>query len=145
MNTIVFLLFLAATVYYVWSGKFFNGKKSLAGTGKSFIGVFIGIVIIGFILKALVAIIPGFTRNAAGDLMEALGASLVVVWGMRFLIVAISNIFSGIMEFHKKYNAANYSRFSPALGKLAPVMLFLIKCIVSLGSVVIFYGIWLAH
>lgn len=145
VEIIAFLLFLLVTEFFIWSSKISYGRKTLAGLGKAFVGVFIAIIAIGFVLKGLAAIMPGFTRDAAGDLMEALGASLFFIWGMRFILVGLCNIFGNIMDFHKKYNADNYRRFSPAINKLAPGLFVFLKVILSLGSIVIYYGIWLAN
>lgn len=145
MEILAFLFFLLVTVFFIWSSKISYGKRTLAGIGKAFIGVFIAIIAIGFVLKGLAAIIPSFTRDAAGDLMEALGASLFFIWGMRFILVGLCNIFGTIMDFHKKYNSENYRKFSPAINKLAPGLFIFSKVILSLGSVVIYYGIWLAN
>ncbi|WP_332837835.1 hypothetical protein [Pantoea agglomerans] len=145
MEIIAFLLFLLVTEFFIWSSKISYGRKTLAGLGKAFVGVFIAIIAIGFVLKGLAAIMPGFTRDAAGDLMEALGSSLFFIWGMRFILVGLCNIFGNIMDFHKKYNADNYRRFSPAINKLAPGLFVFSKVILSLGSIVIYYGIWLAN
>ncbi|NEG62583.1 hypothetical protein GQQ23_09575 [Pantoea agglomerans] len=145
MKILAFLFFLFVTLYFIWSSKISYGKKTLAGIGKAFVGVFIAIIAIGFVLKGLAAIIPGFTRDAAGDLMEALGASLFFIWGMRFILVGLCNMFGNIMDFHKKFNADNYRRFSPANNKLAPGLFIFSKVILSLGSIVIYYGIWLAN
>ncbi|MGC0904821.1 hypothetical protein WKH25_10665 [Pantoea agglomerans] len=145
VEIIAFLLFLLVTEFFIWSSKISYGRKTLAGLGKAFVGVFIAIIAIGFVLKGLAAIMPGFTRDAAGDLMEALGASLFFIWGMRFILVGLCNVFVNIMDFHKKYNADNYRRFSPAINKLAPGLFVFLKVILSLGSIVIYYGIWLAN
>lgn len=145
MEIIAFLFFLVVTVYFIWSSNVSYGKKTLAGIGKAFVGVFIAIIAIGFVLKGLATIIPGFTRDAAGDLMEELGASLVFIWGVRFILVALCNIFGSIMDFHKKYNADNYSKFSPTTNKLAPGLFIFAKTVLSLGSIVIYYGIWLTN
>lgn len=145
LEIIAFLLFLLVTEFFIWSSKISYGRKTLAGLGKAFVGVFIAIIAIGFVLKGLAAIMPGFTRDAAGDLMEALGASLFFIWGMRFILVGLCNVFGNIMDFHKKYNADNYRRFSPAINKLAPGLFVFLKVILSLGSIVIYYGIWLAN
>ncbi|MGC0948115.1 hypothetical protein WKH11_03960 [Pantoea agglomerans] len=145
VEIIAFLLFLLVTEFFIWSSKISYGRKTLAGLGKAFVGVFIAIIAIGFVLKGLAAIMPGFTRDAAGDLMEALGASLFFIWGMRFILVGLCNVFGNIMDFHKKYNADNYRRFSPAINKLAPGLFVFLKVILSLGSIVIYYGIWLAN
>lgn len=145
MGIAAFLFFLLVTIYFIWSSKVSYGGKTLAGIGKAFIGIFTAIIAIGFVLKGLAAIIPGFTRDAAGDLMEALGVSLVFIWGMRFILVALCHIFGAIMDFHKKYNAKTYRRLSPAINKLAPGLFIFSKVILSLGAIVIYYGIWLAN
>lgn len=145
MKLMALLFFLVITLYFVWHGKIPYGKKSLANVGKGFIGVFVGIFALGFFLKFLVAIIPGFTNDAAGDLMEEIGASFIVVWGMRFLIVALSTIFGGIMDFHREHNFENYKKFSPFTSKLAPGLLIFAKSVVSLGAVLMLYGIWFTH
>lgn len=145
MKMLTFLFFLFVTVYFIWTSKISYGKKTLAGTGKSFVGVFIVIILIGFLLKGMTELIPGFTRDAARDLMGKLGVSLIFIWGMRFMIVAMCNIFSAIMSFHKKYNADNYRRFSPITNKLTPGLFAFSKIVLSLGSVVIYYGIWLTN
>nr|WP_314983654.1 hypothetical protein [uncultured Pantoea sp.] len=145
MEIVAFLFFLSVAVYFIWSSQISYGKKTLAGIGKAFIGIFIAFVVIGFVLKGLSAIIPGFTRNDARHLMQGLGASLVFIWGMRFILVALCNIFGNIMDFHKKYNKDNYNRFSPVTNKLAPGLFIFSKVVLSLGSIVICYGIWLAH
>nr|WP_318269129.1 hypothetical protein [Pantoea agglomerans] len=145
MEIFAFLFFLLLAEYFIWSSKISYGKRTLAFIGKAFIGVFIAIIAIGFVLKGLAAIVPGFTRNAAGDLMEALGASLFFIWGMRFILVGLCNMFGTFMDFHRKYNAANYRKFSPITNKLAPGLFIFSKVILSLGSIVIYYGIWLAN
>lgn len=145
MKIIALLFFLFVTLYFVWRGSISSGKKSLASTFKGLIGVFAGIIVLGFFLKFLVAVIPNFTNDAAGDLMEEIGASFIVIWGMRFLIVAMLTIFGQIMDFHRKYNAENYKKFSPVTSRLAPGLLIFAKCLVSFGAVLMLYGIWFTH
>ncbi|MDF7647069.1 hypothetical protein F3J38_13725 [Pantoea sp. Acro-805] len=145
MKYLAFFFFWVVTVYYVWNGKDFYNKKEWAGFVKKFIAVLVGIVLLAFVLKGVVLIIPGFSNDLAGDLMEEIGVSFIFILGMKYMIVMICTLFSGIMDFHKKYNADNYTRFSPAVSKLVPGMLIFAKCVVSLGSIVIYYGIWLAN
>ncbi|PZL93294.1 hypothetical protein CKF43_13600 [Pantoea graminicola] len=145
MKFIAFLFFWVVTVYYVWNGKDFYNKQEWAGFGKKFIGVLAGIVVLAFFLKGLVFVVPGFSNNLAGDLMEEIGISFIFILAIKFMIIMICTLFSGIVGFHKKYNADNYARFSPVADKLVPGMLIFAKCIVSLGSIVIYYGIWLAN
>lgn len=145
MEIVAFLFFLVLGIYFVWKSKGSGSKSELTSIGKMLIGVFVGIIIIGFVFKALLAIIPGFTNHAARNLMNELGASFLAIWAMKFMIVAISTIFSRIMTFHKKYNADNYDKFSPFTNKLAPGLLILAKCLASLGGGMMLYGIWMAH
>jgi len=145
MNFLAFLFFLVVAFYFIWNSKGSGDKSEMAGIGKMLIGVFVSIIIMGFVFKGLLAMFPGLTHHTARNLMNELGASFLAVWGMKFLIVAISTIFSRIMSFHKKYNADNYKKFSPFTNKLAPGLLVLAKCIVSLASILIFYGIWFTH
>ncbi|WP_417878439.1 hypothetical protein [Vibrio sp.] len=145
MKFIAFLFFWTVTVCYVWNGKDFYNKKEWSSFSKKFIGVLIGIVVLAFFLKGLVLVIPGFSNDLAGDLMEKIGASSIFILGMKFIIIMICSLFSGIVDFHKKYNADNYARFSPTASKLVPGMLIFAKCVVSLGSILIYYGIWLSN
>lgn len=145
MKILACFFFWIITVYYVWNGKDFYNNKEWAGFGKKFISVLAGIVVLAFVLKGLVLIVPGFSNGLAGDLMEEIGLSFIFILGMKFMIIMICTLFSGIVGFHEKYNADNYARFSPVASKLVPGMLIFAKCVVSLGSVVIYYGIWLAN
>ncbi|THD35003.1 hypothetical protein ERD80_15260 [Pantoea sp. R102] len=145
MKILAFFFFRIVTVYYVWNGKDFYNNKEWAGFGKMFISVLAGIVVLAFVLKGLVLIVPGFSNGLAGDLMEEIGVSFIFVLGMKFMIIMICALFSGIVAFQEKYNADNYARVSPATSKLVPGMLIFAKCVVSLGSIVIYYGIWLAN
>ncbi|WP_312546327.1 hypothetical protein [Pantoea eucalypti] len=142
---IAFLFFWIVTVYYVWNGKDFYNKKEWAGFGKKFVGVLVGIVVLAFALKGLVLAIPGFSNDFAGDLMEEIGISFIFILGIKFMIIMICTLFIGVVGFQKKYNADNYARISPTASKLVPGMLIFAKCVVSLGSIVIYYGIWLAN
>ncbi|WP_200137656.1 MULTISPECIES: hypothetical protein [unclassified Pseudomonas] len=144
VEIVAFLFFYLVTLYFIWTTRIAYGKKTLAGIGKGLVGVFIAIIALGFMLKGLAAVIPGFTKGAARHLMGVLGISLVFIWGMRFMLVAMSNMFAAIMGFHKTYNADNYRRFSPVLSKMAPGLFVFMKVILSLGCIVIYYGIWLA-
>lgn len=145
MEIIAFLFFLIITLYYVWNGKDFYNKSEWTAFGKKFIAVLVGVVIMAFVLKGLVAIIPGFTNNSAGNLMEEIGMSFIFILGMKFVIIMLCAIFSNVIGFHRNYNTDNYKKFSPLTNKLAPGLLIFAKCIVSLGSVVIYYGIWFTH
>ncbi|WP_325177133.1 hypothetical protein [Pantoea sp. 1B4] len=82
MEIIAFLLFLLVTEFFIWSSKISYGRKTLAGLGKAFVGVFIAIIAIGFVLKGLAAIMPGFTRDAAGGFNG--GVRCVIIFYMGY-------------------------------------------------------------
>ncbi|ADP10136.1 hypothetical protein EJP617_04550 [Erwinia sp. Ejp617] len=53
-------------------------------------------------------------------------------------------MFGEIMGFHQSYNKDNYQSLSLLAGKFGPPLLILAKCVVSFGSVLMFYGVWLS-
>ena len=67
----------------------------------------------------------------------------VCVWGLKVTVVLLCTIFSGIIGRHKKYNAKNYEAISSITPVVAPGLLIVAKCLVSLGSVLMFSGLWL--
>lgn len=68
MKILACFFFWIVTVYYVWNGKDFYNNKEWAGFGKMFISILAGIVVLAFVLKGLVLIVPGFSNGLAGDL-----------------------------------------------------------------------------
>lgn len=125
MKLIAFLFFWLFSVYYIWNGKDFYNKSEWVGFGKKFVGVLIGIVVFAFILKGLVAVVPGFTNDAAGDLMEEVGMSFIFIFGTKFVILMLCAIFSKIMGFHRNYNAEIIKNSPRLLIKWCRVCLFL--------------------
>ncbi|ADP10134.1 putative membrane protein [Erwinia sp. Ejp617] len=59
-------------------------------------------------------------------------------------MVMLCAIFNNIMSFHQKYNEDNYDELSSISQRVSLGLLLLAKFAVSLGSVLMFYGIWLA-
>ncbi|CAX54421.1 hypothetical protein [Erwinia pyrifoliae] len=144
MSVIVFLMFLMGAVFYIWNGNDFFDRASWLKFGLKFLAIFTGIIIFGFFQKGLMAIFPSYSNELARYLMTRLGLSFLSVLGMKFLVVMLCTMFSGFMRFHKKYNSENYQALSSLSNGFSPSLLILAKCVVSCGSVLIFYGIWLA-
>ncbi|EXU77411.1 hypothetical protein ABW286_22855 [Erwinia papayae] len=144
MRTTGFIFFIFITLWYLWAGKDFFNKKDWLLFFLKFIGVLILTVIFGFMLKFLMSVWSGLSLSTAKELTSKFGASLSVVLGMKFLVVMLCEIFSRIMGFHQKYNQENYNGLSSLANKFSSPLLILAKCVVSCGSMLIFYGIWLA-
>ncbi|WP_033477303.1 hypothetical protein [Erwinia amylovora] len=139
-----FIFSLVGVLFYIWNGNDFFDKKAWLRFGLKFLAVFIGIIIFGFALKNLVLVWPVITISRAKFLTMAVGASFTAVLAMKFLIVMRCTMFSWFMRFHKNYNSENYQALSSLSKGFSPSLLILAKCAVSCGSVLIFYGIWLA-
>ncbi|MFB5173756.1 hypothetical protein AAIO65_14435 [Erwinia amylovora] len=139
-----FIFSLVGALFYIWNGNDFFDRRCWLKFGLKFLAVFIGTIIFGFVQKGLMAIFPSYSNELARYLMARLGLSFLSVLAMKFLIVMLCTMFSGFMRFHKKYNSENYQALSSLSKGFSPSLLILAKCVVSCGSVLIFYGIWLA-
>ncbi|WP_338560844.1 hypothetical protein [Erwinia sp. E_sp_B04_7] len=144
MSYIGFVFFLLFCTCYLWDGKDFFNKRDWLVFLLKFIGVFIVTILFGFTLKGIMHLWPGISLTVAKHLTTAFGASLISVLGMKFLVVMLCAIFRNIMAFHENHNVENFDRLSVITNKFAPTLLILAKFVVTCGSVLIFYGIWLA-
>lgn len=144
MKIIAFVIFLIVTIMYVWNGRDNFDKKMWLKFGVKFVLLLFGVIILGFTLKLLVSLFSGFTNEMAGRLMMQIALSFTFILGMKFLVVMACTMFSRMMSIHKTYNTENYGKLSSLSNRFAPGLLLLAKVIVSLGSALIFYGIWLA-
>ncbi|WP_167139194.1 hypothetical protein [Candidatus Pantoea formicae] len=82
--------------------------------------------------------------ESAKHFTTALGLSLLSVLGIKFMVVMLCAIFKSIMRFHEKYNQQHYDKLVSISNTLSSPLFILAKCVISFGSVLIFYGIWLA-
>ncbi len=82
--------------------------------------------------------------DSAKHFTTALGLSLLSVLGIKFMVVMLCTIFKSIMSFHEKYNQQHYDNLVSISNAFSSPLLILAKCVISCGSVLIFYGIWLA-
>ncbi len=69
--------------------------------------------------------------------------SLLCVWGMRFAVALLCTLFSGVLAAHKKMNFRNYEKISLMSRTVAPPLFVFAKLLLSLGSVLMFSGLWL--
>lgn len=138
-----FLVFFAGSIAYLWNGKDkFDRKDWLILALKFFLAI-IGTVIFGFILKAMVSAGLNISVNEGKTLTAQVGLSLVFIVGLKFLVVALCAIFSGVMGFHQQHNTKeNYQILSSISNRTAPFLLVFIKIVITLASLLIYYGIW---
>nr|WP_237703593.1 hypothetical protein [Erwinia sp. Ejp617] len=112
--------------------------------GLMFLAVILGAFVLAFILKGVVAVFPSIPKEMAGTFMMKFCGALTTILGLKFFVVMLCAIFNNIMSFHQKYNEDNYDELSSISQRVSLGLLLLAKFAVSLGSVLMFYGIWLA-
>ncbi|EHN8866192.1 hypothetical protein I4B32_003006 [Enterobacter hormaechei] len=138
-----FILFMMWTLALIWNGKDLFSKKQWLLAGLMFVLVLVATVVIGFTLKWLALSMSLFSVATAKHYSIIFSMSLLCVWGLKVTVVLLCTIFSGIIRGHKKYNAENYEAVSSITRVIAPGLLIVAKSVVSLGSVLMFSGLWL--
>ena len=138
-----FILFMIWTLALIWNGKDLFSKKQWFLAGLMFILVLVATVVIGFTLKWLAQSMSLFSVATAKHYSIIFSMSFLCVWGLKVTVVLLCTIFSGITGGHKKYNAENYEAISSIIRVVAPGLLIVAKSVVSLGSILMFSGLWL--
>lgn len=108
-----------------------------------FVLVLVATVVIGFTLKWFAQSMSLLSVATAKQYSIIFSMSFLCVWGLKVTVVLLCTIFSGIIGRHKKYNAKNYEAISSITPVVAPGLLIVAKSVVSLGSVLMFSGLWL--
>ncbi|MFE8100756.1 hypothetical protein RBA71_04545 [Brenneria goodwinii] len=144
MNWLGFITFGIITLIYLWSGKdTFNKREWLFFVLKLF-GIFVGTAIFSLVFKGILTVWPVVSLPTAKYATLILSTSFLAVWAMKFLVVMLCTMFSRIMGFHQQHNTVeNYAKLSPLSNNFGPLLLILAKCLISAGSILIFYGIWI--
>ncbi|MCR6467445.1 MULTISPECIES: hypothetical protein [Enterobacter] len=143
MHWFFFLLFLVWALALIWNGKDLFGKKQWFLAGLMFVLVLLATIVIGFTLKWFAQSMSLFSVATAKQYSIIFSMSFLCVWGLKVTVVLLCTIFSGITGGHKKYNAENYEAISSITRVVAPGLLIVAKSVVSLGSVLMFSGLWL--
>ncbi|RTN74916.1 hypothetical protein EKN81_23105 [Enterobacter asburiae] len=143
MHWFFFLLFLVWALALIWNGKDLFSKKQWFLAGLMFVLVLVATVVIGFMLKWLAQSMSLFSVATAKHYSIIFSMSFLCVWGLKITVVLLCTIFSGITGGHKKYNAENYEAISSITRVVTPGLLIVAKSVVSLGSVLMFSGLWL--
>ncbi|WP_368526356.1 hypothetical protein [Enterobacter asburiae] len=143
MHWFFFLLFLVWALALIWNGKDLFNKKQWFLAGLMFVLVLVATVVIGFMLKWLAQSMSLFSVATAKHYSIIFSMSFLCVWGLKITVVLLCTIFSGITGGHKKYNAENYEAISSITRVVTPGLLIVAKSVVSLGSVLMFSGLWL--
>ncbi|EOZ9572773.1 hypothetical protein ACQYHW_003342 [Enterobacter hormaechei] len=143
MHWLFFILFMIWTQTLVWNGKDLFNKKQWFLAGLMFVLVLVATVVIGFTLKWFAQSMSLLSVATAKQYSIIFSMSFLCVWGLKVTVVLLCTIFSGIIRGHKKYNAENYEAVSSITRVIAPGLLIVAKSVVSLGSVLMFSGLWL--
>lgn len=143
MHWFFFILFMIWTLALIWNGKDLFNKKQWLLAGLMFVLVLVATVVIGFTLKWLAQSMSLFSVATAKHYSIILSMSFLCVWGLKVTVVLLCTLFSGIMEGHKRYNAENYEKLSSMTRAVAPGLLIFAKSLITLGSFLMFSGLWL--
>lgn len=138
-----FILFMIWTLALIWNGKDLFSKKQWFLAGLMFVLVLVATVVIGFTLKWLAQSMSLFSVATAKQYSIIFSMSFLCVWGLKITVVLLCTIFHGVIGGHKKYNAENSEAISSITRVVAPGLLIVAKSVVSLGSVLMFSGLWL--
>ena len=143
MHWFFFILFMIWTLALIWNGKDLFNKKQWLLAGLMFVLVLVATVVIGFTLKWLAQSMSLFSVATAKHYSIVLSMSFLCVWGLKVTVVLLCTLFSGIMGGHKRYNAENYEKLSSMTRAVAPGLLIFAKSLITLGSFLMFSGLWL--
>ncbi|EPF6064183.1 hypothetical protein R4Q63_001888 [Enterobacter cloacae] len=108
-----------------------------------FVLVLLATVVVGFLLKWLALSISLFSLATAKQYSIMFSMSFLCVWGLKFTVVLLCTIFSGITKGHKRYNAENYEEMLSVTRAVSPGLVIVAKTIISLGGFLMFSGLWL--
>jgi len=143
MHWFFFIVFMIWTLALIWNGKDLFNKKQWLLAGLMFVQVLVATVVIGFTLKWLAQSMSLFSVATAKHYSIILSMSFLCVWGLKITVVLLCTLFSGIMGGHKRYNAENYEKLSSMTRAVAPGLLIFAKSLITLGSFLMFSGLWL--
>lgn len=143
MKLIGYIFFILISLALIWNGKDLFNKKQWFLAGLMFVLVLVATVVIGFTFKWLAQSMSLFSVATAKQYSIIFSMSFLCVWGLKVTVVLLCTIFSGLIGGHKKYNAENYETVSSITRVIAPGLLIVAKSAVSLGSVLMFSGLWL--
>ncbi|HAV1640186.1 TPA: hypothetical protein JG881_004345 [Enterobacter hormaechei subsp. xiangfangensis] len=143
MHWFFFILFMIWTLALIWNGKDLFNKKQWLLAGLMFVLVLVATVVIGFTLKWLAQSMSLFSVATAKHYSIILSMSFLCVWGLKVTVVLLCTLFSGVMGGHKRYNAENYEKLSSMTRAVAPGLLIFAKSLITLGSFLMFSGLWL--
>lgn len=143
MHWFFFIVFMIWTLALIWNGKDLFNKKQWLLAGLMFVLVLVATVVIGFTLKWLAQSMSLFSVATAKHYSIILSMSFLCVWGLKITVVLLCTLFSGIMGGHKRYNAENYEKLLSMTRAVAPGLLIFAKSLITLGSFLMFSGLWL--
>ena len=143
MHLFFFVIFMIWTLALIWNGKDLFNIKQWFLAGLMFMMVLVATVVVGFTLKWLAQSMSLFSVATAKHYSTIFSMSFLCVWGLKVTVVLLCTIFSGVMRGHEKHNEDNYGKLLSVTRIIAPGLLIVAKSAVSLGSVLMFSGLWL--
>lgn len=138
-----FILFVIVASIYIWSGKDVFSKKECLSFLVRFLAVLVSAFFLALLLVGVSKYLHLIGRESARALSVIIPASVMTVLISKLFVIMLFAIFRFIMRFHHRYNTAeNYSKLSSFGDLYAARLHVLAKSIASVGSVLMFYGIW---
>ncbi|MCL2897395.1 hypothetical protein [Brenneria tiliae] len=139
-----FIIFWIMTLLYIWNGKDSFTKREWGIFFIKFITILAACILLVLLSIAILSVYPIISVHTAKTITTILPLSLLSMLGMKFLVVMLCTMFSRILGFHQQHNTAeNHAKLSSLSNNFGPALLILAKCLVSAGSILIFYGIWI--
>lgn len=142
MNVLFFLIFLISSMVYLWNGNDDFDKRGWLKIGLYFIFILVATMAAAFILRGLIFLGLDMSVHHAKALASAFSLSFMAIIMLKFVVVMLNFIFSRIIGFHRKYNADNFDRLSFFTERFPKGFLTPFKVLLSIGSVLVYYGIW---
>ncbi|AFK01398.1 hypothetical protein SMC37_003422 [Cronobacter sakazakii] len=144
MSYLVFAVFVLMALYVIWKSKLPSGKKGWLYFVLKMVGIYVITMVLAsilFILENYFFVIP---YGAAERYTGISFLSLATLWGIQFLMRLFLSLFGGMLKFHEKYNSDNYEKIKGFTNSLSPSPLLVLRLFLSVGAILIYYGIWLS-
>ena len=142
MNWVDFGCFFILSLFSIWNGKDVFNKKQWINMGLKLVLI----CFVTFVFALTFSFLQSYWTNMPVHMIEKslllISSSFLCVWMVKLLVVIACLMFGNIINFHKKYNSIAYNKIGLIVNKLSKPLLISLKCLVSLASFLMLYGIW---
>ncbi|EKK4083500.1 hypothetical protein PNF79_004191 [Cronobacter dublinensis] len=143
MSYLIFAVFVLMALYVIWRGKLPSGKKGWLYFVLKMVGIYIITMILASFFYSLENYFFVIPYGAAERYTGISFLSLATLWGIQLLMGLFISLFGSMLKFHEKYNKDNYEKIKGFTNSLSPSPLLVLRLFLSVGVILIYYGIWL--